>query len=269
MPEPSLYNTIGDPFTELLTVDSTNNYALTKVRAGLAQHGAAFFAHEQVAGRGQRGKTWVAPKDSGLILSVVLDPQPLAIAQQFQLSACVAVSASELLQELTGDDIFIKWPNDVYWRDRKAGGILIDNMIGMKKTADPVSNQQGTVWQWAIAGIGINLNQVNFPDFLPNPVSLKQITGKDFDPLMVARQLCKLIDKHFSELLHEGFSRLYGKYLSSLYKKDQAVKLKKDNRVFDAVIKKVSVDGQLVVKHGIEESFEFGEIEWVLPPLES
>jgi BirA family biotin operon repressor/biotin-[acetyl-CoA-carboxylase] ligase len=263
LPEPSLYNTIGDPFTELITVDSTNNYALTKVRAGLAQHGAAFFAHEQVAGRGQRGKSWTAPRDSSLILSVLVDPQPLTIGQQFQLSACVAVSACEFLQEKIGDNVFIKWPNDIYWRDRKAGGILIDNIIGTKNPGD--TTKAGVFWQWAIAGIGININQDVFPSTLKNPVSLKQVTGKEFEPSKLAKELCKLINKYFLELVEGGFDQLYLKYHESLYKRGHHVKLKKGNRIFEAVIKKVSADGRLVVQHGIEESFDFGEIEWVLP----
>ena len=281
MPEPLLYNLLGTPFIELASVDSTNNYALTQIHAGLAQHGTAFFAHEQVAGKGQRGKIWTAPKDSSLIISIVINPQPLQVMQQFHLSASIALSVCEFFESYAGNDTRVKWPNDLYWYDRKAGGILIENIIGNKKSevgdqrsennhssglAQPLaSNQESAAsWLWTVIGIGININQVLFPGELRNPVSLRQITGQNFDPVKLAKELCSIIDKNFKHLITNGFEDIYTSYLSFLYKKNEPVKLKKDNRVFDAVIKSVLPGGELVVQHAIEESFRFGEIEWVI-----
>ncbi|HKO80059.1 MAG TPA: biotin--[acetyl-CoA-carboxylase] ligase [Chitinophagaceae bacterium] len=258
MPEPFLYNLLGTPFIELDSVDSTNNYALTQLHAGLAQHGTAFFAHEQVAGKGQRGKTWSTQKDSSLILSLVINPQLLQLTQQFHLSACIALSVCEFFGSYAGNSTCIKWPNDLYWYDRKAGGILIENIIGSKNPEDTAS------WLWAVIGIGVNINQVSFPGELKNPVSLKQITGKNFDPVQLAKELCSIIDKNFKQLITKGFEDIYIAYLSFLYKKNEPVKLKKGNRVFEAVIKSVLPTGELIVQHAIEEIFRFGEIEWVI-----
>jgi BirA family transcriptional regulator, biotin operon repressor / biotin---[acetyl-CoA-carboxylase] ligase len=244
---------LGTPFIELKSIDSTNNYALQQVHAGMAQHGAAFFAHEQVAGKGQRGKAWSMDKGVNLILSTVINPQPLSLQQQFQLSVCVALAASDLFSRYAGDETRIKWPNDLYWQDRKAGGILIENIIG-----------GGHEWKWAIAGTGININQTLFPGTVKNPVSLKQITGKNFNPVDLAKELCEFEDARFRTLKASGFDTLYSLYLSRLYKKDMLVKLKKDNRVFDAIIKTVSPEGVLITEHGIEEEFRTGEIEWVI-----
>ena len=267
MPEPSSDTRIGRPFIELLSVDSTNNYALTAVRAGLAQHGAAFFAHEQLAGKGQRGKSWTTSPDSSLILSVVVDPRPLAIGQQFQLSACIGLAGVALLREYAGDEVTIKWPNDLYWRDRKAGGILIENIIGAKTAQAGSTNSDSAYgeWQWAIVGIGINLNQEYFPSDLKNAVSLKQITSKNFDPASLARELCQWVDIYFNQLVSKGFAGIYDEYLSKLYKRGQIVKMKKGSRVFDALIKSVLPNGRLVIEHGIEESLDLGEVEWILP----
>ncbi len=262
MPEPSVYNPLGSPFIELLSVDSTNNYALTKLHAGLTQHGAAFFAHEQIAGKGQRGKTWISEKDANLILSVVINPHHLLeLTQQFLLSACVAVSAAEFFSRYAGDATRIKWPNDLYWSDRKAGGILIENIIGSQRsdTESPIAS-----WLWAVAGIGININQASFSPELKNPVSLRQITGKNFDPVALAKELCDILEKNFKYLIINGFDTIYTTYLSLLYKKNEPVKLKKDNRVFEAIIQSVLPTGELVVKHAIEERFNFGEIEWMI-----
>ncbi len=266
MPEPLLYNPIGTPFIELLTIDSTNNYALTQARAGLAQHGKAFFAHEQLAGKGQRGKTWTSGKDSSLILSVIADPAPLSVGQQFQLSATVAVAACEFLRKYAGNDVCIKWPNDLYWRDRKAGGILIENIIRAKSMGSPNEKSPPNEWQWAIAGIGININQEAFPEELKNPVSIKQITGKSFEPTMLAKELCTYIDRRYRELQSNGFDEIFNLYQSALYRKNKPVKLKKGSRSFEGILKTVTASGELVVEHGIEENFGFGEIEWVIEP---
>jgi BirA family biotin operon repressor/biotin-[acetyl-CoA-carboxylase] ligase len=246
------YPAFGTPFIELESVDSTNNYALQQLHAGLARHGSAFFAHEQVAGKGQRGKVWSMDKRVNLILSVIIDARTLPVGRQFQLSACVAVAAFELFNKYAGDNTRIKWPNDLYWQDRKAGGILIENVIG--------GNHE---WKWAVAGIGININQTHFPEAVKNPVSLKQITGKNFDPIELSKEFCALLEDHFRTLRTSGFDTIYQLYINNLYKKGQRVKLRKNSRVFEAMIKTVSPDGLLVTEHGIEEEFKTGEVEWV------
>jgi BirA family transcriptional regulator, biotin operon repressor / biotin---[acetyl-CoA-carboxylase] ligase len=194
LPHLPTHQPIGTPFIELLSVNSTNNYARQQIHGGLAQHGMAIFTHEQVAGKGQRGKKWASEKGMNMALSIIVNPQPLLLAEQFQLSACVAVAAHDFFSQYTSEDATkIKWPNDLYWQDRKAGGILIESGVGSRESGV-------NTWQWAIVGIGININQTSFPADLPNPVSLKQITGKNFTPLELAKELCTAFDKRFSEL---------------------------------------------------------------------
>jgi BirA family biotin operon repressor/biotin-[acetyl-CoA-carboxylase] ligase len=252
LPQPSAIQTIGTPFVELQSVDSTNNYARELIHAGLAQNGMAVFTHEQVAGKGQRGKAWASQKDVNIAISFVINPSTLQLAQQIQLSACVAVALHDFFMQYGGDDTKVKWPNDLYWQDRKAGGILIENIIGTSGN-----------WDWSIIGIGMNINQTFFPPHLPNPVSLKQITGHDFELITLARELCICLDKRYKELINSGFEPIYTQYLQQLYKLNEKVKLKKDNRVFEAVVKGVSPMGKLIVKHGMEEEFGFGEVEWL------
>lgn len=249
-------NPIGSPFIELQSVDSTNNYALTQAHAGLAQHGSAFFAHEQVSGKGQRGKNWSSGIDTSVILSILINPAPLQISQQFQLSACVAVSVHQYFFQLMGDDTTIKWPNDLYWQDRKAGGILIESII---RPQNEISQ-----WAWAVAGIGININQKSFSPDLKNPVSLLQITGKETIPMMHAHEICSRLEANFNLLLSGNFSAIHTYYNQHLFKKNKTVRLKKGTQRFEAEIKGVSVDGGLLTQHAIAEEFRFGEIEWVL-----
>jgi BirA family transcriptional regulator, biotin operon repressor / biotin---[acetyl-CoA-carboxylase] ligase len=261
LPDPPFRQSIGKPFIELQTVDSTNNYALAQIHAGLAQHGLAIFAHEQVAGKGRRGKNWISSKDENIALSIIIKPAPLVVSQQFQLSACMAVAVKDFFCKYAGKETKIKWPNDLYWKDRKAGGILIENIVASR--ASGPGNYRDSSWKWAVIGIGININQEEFSPGLPNPVSLKKITGKNFDPPDLAKELCSVVDSYFHELITKGFENILSIYLSYFYKKDEKVKLKKNSRVFEAVVRGVSPDGKLIVQHEIEEQLDPGEIEWV------
>ena len=272
MPQPFVHNSIGKPFIELQSVDSTNNYARSLLYEGMAGHGLTIFAHDQFAGKAQRGKAWSTEKDTNIILSIVVNALSLQLSKQFELSACIAVAVHKFFVKYAGENIKIKWPNDLYCLDRKAGGILIENIVtsntdgGWQMTDD---GQQSTIdsqqsWRWAIVGIGININQTKFPSDLLNPISLKQITGQHFDVIDLAKDLCGIINNYFEKLINGGFNDIYDQYLTHLYKKNETVRLKKENRVFEAVIKTVSPSGQLIIQHGIEEELGFGEIEWVI-----
>jgi BirA family biotin operon repressor/biotin-[acetyl-CoA-carboxylase] ligase len=257
LPQPPPSQPFGLPFIELQSVDSTNNYARQQIHAGLAQHGMAIFAHEQKEGKGQRGKTWITEKGVNIILSLLVKPRFLQPTQQFQLSACVAIALQEFFMKYAGEFTKIKWPNDLYWQDRKAGGVLIENIVRSRESG-------AGSWDWAIIGIGININQTNFPDDLPNPVSLKQITGINFNAVELAKVLVDVLFKRFTELIEDGFENIYNLYQTHLYKRKETVTLKKGNKVFEANIEGVSPTGKLIIQHIVKEEIDFGEVEWLL-----
>jgi BirA family transcriptional regulator, biotin operon repressor / biotin---[acetyl-CoA-carboxylase] ligase len=261
------------PLIFIRSVDSTNNYAMGQVHAGLAKHGMAWFAHEQYAGKGQRGKQWDTLPGENITISIALQPTFLMVSKQFQLSATIALAIFDFFSKYAGEGTTIKWPNDIYWRDRKAGGILIENVIRVdssqitddsKNLSSVNRHQSNPNFRFSIAGIGININQTNFSDSLLNPVSLKQITGKNFDAFELAKELHQFVLIRFEQLRNEGFENIYQSYLAHSYKIHQAQKFKKDNRVFEAIIKNISPAGQLTLQHATEEKYEFGEIEWVV-----
>jgi BirA family transcriptional regulator, biotin operon repressor / biotin---[acetyl-CoA-carboxylase] ligase len=254
LPSSFLSHIIGQPFTELPETESTNNYAMALAQKGLATHGSAWFAHHQTAGKGQRGRQWNSMPKQNIILSVLLDMKWLPVSEQFYLSAAIALAANDLFAKYAGENTTIKWPNDIYWNDRKAAGILIENII------------RGNSWQWAIAGIGININQTAFDKTLKNPVSLKQITGKAFDVIVLAKELCENIQQHFSQLQNGNKIEVLKAYNNVLYKKNEEVKLKKDNAIFSYVIKNVNASGQLIVEGVAKNSFDFGEVKFVISP---
>jgi BirA family biotin operon repressor/biotin-[acetyl-CoA-carboxylase] ligase len=244
---------IGQPFLVLTQVDSTNIYAIDKVQANLAAHGAAFFAYHQTKGRGQMGKQWKDHSGSNILLSVVINTQFLLISQQFAISIMTALACYDFFYQYAGEETRIKWPNDLFWRDRKAGGILIENHI------------KGSIWQYSVLGMGININQTSFDTQINNAVSLRQITGKKFDPVELAKQLCQSLENRLQELENEGMQVQLEAYNRILYKRGERVSLKKDNILFQPIIKEVRANGQLVVDNGIEETYNTGQLVWMIP----
>jgi len=239
------------------------------IQAKLAAHGMACFAYEQTKGKGQRGKTWNSEKAANIILSVILNTSFLQLHQQFYLSAAIALAVHDFFSKYAGTETKIKWPNDIYWRDRKAGGILIETKVASnQETMDgrrlTVGSRQITPWPWAVAGMGININQTVFAKSIKNPVSLKQITGKDFDSAALAKELCSFIEKRFFQLQKGNFKKLLKEYNRQLFKLNEKVKLKKANIVFNCFIKGVNEMGELLVDGYSQDSFVWGEIEWVL-----
>ena len=242
---------IGESFIELQRVDSTNNYATALLHEGMAQHGTVVFAHEQTKGRGQRNKTWITGSGENIAMSVVVQPIGLGVSQLFLLSIAIAVGVQKFFSRYAGDQTKVKWPNDLYWRDRKAAGILIENSLA------------GGEWKHAVVGIGININQNNFENLEQKAVSLKQITGKEYNVIALAKELCLDLQWACTNLLGNS-QTVIDTYQQQLYKLNEVVRLKKGNRVFDTRIKGVTTNGQLITRHAIEELFDVGEVEWIL-----
>ncbi len=235
---------------ELPSVDSTNNYAMGLIHEGLAQHGLTIRAAHQTKGKGQRGKVWETEPGANLSFSIIVKPG-LLLTQSFQLLAATALAVRDELEKVLGDETKIKWPNDLYWRDRKTGGILIENVV------------RGRQWQWAVIGIGINVNQTKFKG-LKNPVSIKQVTGKNTDVLQLAHVIQKAVLKNCNHLQQQGFPGIFETYNRQLYKLQQPVRLKKKSRILTTNIKGVTTSGQLITGNEMEECFDFGEVEWLI-----
>ncbi|MEO6914814.1 MAG: biotin--[acetyl-CoA-carboxylase] ligase [Chitinophagaceae bacterium] len=244
--------TIGDTVTYLRTVDSTNNYAMAQLHEGLAMHGDAIVAYDQTEGKGQRGKKWVSRPGENLILSIIVEPN-LILSKQFALSMAVAISCLNTFKKYFNDEMAIKWPNDIYWNDRKAGGILIENIIREEE------------WNYAIIGIGLNINQVIFDVEGVQPVSLKQLTGRNFDVNLIAKQLFAFLEMELKSL-REYPENVFRRYNQSLYKKDQVVLLKHGSIISRSTITGVSPWGELLTFSGMENRYKVGEVEWLAEP---
>jgi len=243
--------TFENQLIELDSVDSTNNYAMARIHAGMASDGLVCLARHQWAGKGQRGKVWQDEPGQNLIMSLVIEPRNLILSQQFLFSASVSLGIWDLVKNHTSGNWYIKWPNDILWNDRKAAGILIETVV------------QGENWLFAVVGVGINLNQELFPDNLPHAVSLKQISSSEYSPVQVARELVLSIQSRISQLREDPVNILR-EYNRVLYKVNLPVGLRKKQELIIATLHGVDEAGLLLTSEG---KFSWGEIEWVFDPL--
>ena len=190
--------TLGAPLIELPSIDSTNIYAMEQIKAGKAISGSCYNTPFQTHGKGQHGKVWESEKGQNLLCSYVLELKSLNPSKnwgpedQKGLSAAVAIGAKAFFGAHAGEETLIKLPNDIYWRDRKAGGILIENSL------------RGTEWTWAVIGIGFNINQTSFSPDAPNPVSLRQITGRQWEIARLQTELSKALTESIQNWIQVG-----------------------------------------------------------------
>jgi BirA family biotin operon repressor/biotin-[acetyl-CoA-carboxylase] ligase len=188
---------------------------------------------------------------------VVLDPKKLVFdgleLEPHVVSMLVAVGCFNFFVAYAGDESSIKWPNDIYWRDRKAAGILIENSF------------RGPIWQWSIAGMGVNINQTEFGTGLHKAVSLKQITGKTFLIPALAKELCGFIEAAWQIAVDKGPDTLLALYNNVLYKKGERVHLEIEGQKITATICRVLSNGYLETEteNGIKQSHALGAIQWL------
>lgn len=253
---PPLPNPFGTPFVSLSSVDSTNDEARRYIQAGIAVPGMAIFTADQQKGKGQRGKTWEAAKDQSLALSILIKPDFLTVQQQFLLSALIALGTRAWLATQVATDQFrIKWPNDLYWNHQKIGGILIENIV-----------TSGGEWNWAIVGIGINLNQDQFPSDLPNPVSLFQLNGKKSEPATAAKSLCASLSDFFQSAMNKDEQKILEQYQQFLYGSGELCSFSRAGVSFQAIPLGVTPQGELLLDR-IEKPIQHGELEWKIKKI--
>lgn len=219
-------------------------------RSGNGKHGACFFARFQSEGKGQRGKNWQSSPDDNILMSILLE-DPLKFQQKpFVLSMLMANTCRYFLQQFLTKEVKIKWPNDLIIADRKAGGILIENIY------------RGANWNWAVVGIGININQSVFSEELTNVTSFFKITDKRFPVVSMAKELHKLIVLAYDEADDTNFTSIIENYNAHLYKYSQQVSLEIQNEIIALTVKGVNDEGFLLTSDLQRPFIRHGEAEW-------
>ena len=222
------------------TTNSTNT--LLKQLAAEGNPPEFIYAGYQTAGRGQTGNSWESEADKNLLCSILLPPNK----NLYFLNIAVGVA----LLQVIGEDFTIKWPNDIYWQNKKVAGILVENAI------------IGNEIRYSIAGIGLNVNQTTFVSDAPNPISLKQIRGQEYDIERLMNQLLEQVQN----VLSEPEETIWSYYKAHLYRREGFWPYEDKNGIFEAAIQDVLPTGEIVLRdtNGQIRQYEFKQIKYIL-----
>ncbi len=240
-------------FIFLTETESTNNYANQLLLTKAAMEGTVVMTQFQTKGKGQQGNSWESEPGKNLLASYILQPKFLMAANQFSLSKAVSLALTDLLAE-ENIEVSIKWPNDIYTGNKKIAGILIENSV------------VGLHLHSAVAGVGLNLNQTDFISNAPNPVSLRQLTGKNYDVEEIAEKLWDKLKMRYNQLKSLNFSIVDTDYLGHLFRFREWAFYAKQSVFFEAQIIGIGDFGQLQLEHrnGKISNHFFKEVEFVI-----
>lgn len=232
--------------------DSTNTY-LRQHASQMEAWMTVVTAEYQTAGRGQGVHTWESNRSENLLFSVLTHPVMVPVRSQFLLSEAGALALKEVLDGYT-DGITLKWPNDIYWNDRKLSGTLIETSIGGGRIKN------------CVFGIGLNVNQKTFESDAPNPVSLAQILGHDIDREQLFKQIVAAFEKYYRMLENRQYDAISALYHEALYRRQGFYMYEDGDGRFEGAIVEVGDDGLLVLRDrdGRFREYEFREVKFVL-----
>jgi BirA family transcriptional regulator, biotin operon repressor / biotin---[acetyl-CoA-carboxylase] ligase len=241
---------VGRKIIQVPTCASTNTLALDLLYKNEATEGTVVTTLEQTQGRGQRGNTWEAQAGQNITLSVVLLPRFLAVHQQFYLNMAFSLAALDLARTCLPGEPSVKWPNDLFYADKKWGGMLIENGVS------------GSRLQHTVLGLGINVNQEEFQ--APQATSFARITGKQFVVNDLIGLLLQHIESRYLELRTLNFAKLRHDYLRHLYRYQEKALFEVGGEKVSGQIQGVDENGRLSVQ--IEEqvrNFNLKEITFL------
>ena len=210
----------------------------------------------QTAGRGQKGNTWESEAGKNLLFSILAHPAGIKVQEQFYISEAIALAVSDSVIAFIGpeyaDGVSVKWSNDVYWNDFKMAGILIENTLQGDRILDTV------------AGVGLDVNQEVFVSDAPNPISMRNITGREFN---LDALLNDIVDRFigYMELPADKRPEVDQLYRNRLYRRHGYHKFRDSNGTFEARIEGIRPDGCLMLQTSASEHrvYEFKQVQFL------
>ena len=247
------------PLIILEQTDSTNRFltSMCEERKDLVEPFTVVMANYQTAGKGQRGNSWESEVGANLTFSFVVYPSFLAAKRQFVISQIVSLGIVNALRNYEKEGFSIKWPNDIYYHDKKICGMLIEVYLDSMNLGR------------CVCGIGLNVNQDIFLSDAPNPISLCKIIGRKTDRMKLLQIVMDEIQILYSKLLDDGETitrELSDSYNQCLYRKDGYYNYKDNNGEFMAKLLRVESDGRLLLEDELhhQRSYLFKEIQYII-----
>ncbi len=241
---------IGKKMHYLPSCQSTNDEAADLLRQGQALEGTVVITDHQTAGRGQRGNRWLSKPGENFTLSLILCPRFLAANEQFRLNIAVSLGVFDFLAHYFDSSLTIKWPNDIYVKNQKLGGMLIENTL------------QGNRVESSIIGIGLNINQLDFEE--GRATSLRLATGKEYALDELLPDLLSAIEKNYLLLRNRKYDFLKTRYLQHIFRYQERHLFQRGGEEVEGIIIGVAETGHLAVQINNKlEYFDFKEISYV------
>lgn len=246
---------IGRKLISLSSTPSTNEYLKDQLsKSTPLPEGTVIMAVQQTAGKGQHGTRWHGESGKNLTFSVLLYPKMIPIEQQFTLTVAISLALVRYLEQALPADhhVAIKWPNDIYINGRKIAGILIENSF------------RGRQWNHAVIGIGLNINQTDFPESIQQATtSMALLTGQQVDLMQVLSELCTNIETSYQEIIAGNQQSLTQSYHQKLYRLGEQHNYLIDGVAVPAVLIGVSQQGKLQLDfNGHVVEFDLKELKF-------
>lgn len=234
------------------SLDSTNSKAQEMISAGEITDTFWLQAEDQKQGRGLGANKWFSEPGSNITGSLVIFPSSLKAEEQFRISVLASLAVCDLL-DLYFEDIRIKWPNDILLDSLKAAGLLVENAI----TGNYISH--------SVVGIGLNVNQVDFPAELGNVTSFKQKMGLDFDLGELGDLLLEFLEGRMAHIENRKYSVMKDEYIGKLFRYKEFAPYRSGGTWFMARIIDVDHFGHLILESetGDINKFGFKEVEFI------
>jgi BirA family biotin operon repressor/biotin-[acetyl-CoA-carboxylase] ligase len=244
---------IGNPLIHMQSVDSTNVHASRLLQSNEVNEGTVILADHQTMGKGQAGTCWISEAGSNLLFSLILRPNFLLAEQQFFLSMCVSNAIVGFLIPFHAA-VKIKWPNDILMNRKKVAGILIENTVLQKKLHS------------SVVGIGLNVNQKEFPASIPDATSLSIITGRQYDLSESLGDLLNSLSLHLNKLYDQRFAEIKTLYLNNLQGLNEWAIYVDSTGTIEGRIVDVTDASELLLqqRNGHTKRYGFKEIEFKL-----
>jgi len=234
------------------SLSSTNDKAKEIINTNKFSEFTVILTYEQTKGKGQRENSWNSEADKNLTISILTKPIFLKITSQFYLSKAISLGIIDYLNSKK-NNFKIKWPNDIYYNDKKICGILIENSIS------------GSTIKNSIIGIGLNINQKYFPDYLPNAISLSNILHKKYNLEEELNLLLSSIYNKYQLLKKQEFTEIDKLYHKYLYKINKLANYKDVKSSFKGKIIGTLPEGKLIIETSKNEirTYNFKEVEFL------
>ena len=239
------------------SIGSTNTYLRELGGGDPAYDYEVAVADFQTAGRGQKGNTWESEQGKNLLFSILAHPKNIKVREQFYISEAIALAVSDSVMAALGPqfahEVSVKWSNDVYWKEFKMAGILIENTLQGDRILDTV------------VGVGLDVNQEVFLSDAPNPISLKYITGRDYDRDALLSDIVERF-KGYMELQADKRSDVDKLYRNRLFRREGYHRFRDAQGEFEACIEGIRPDGCLMLQTtgGEHRVYEFKQVQFIL-----